>query len=131
MEVVRALLRFLSYLFHGLFSLGLLILAGLGLAAGAQSLHLTMVPWTGTTLLWVLLGAALIGFLTMTLALRGSAGWLFFLWTFVVFVGLMKFYFLSSYRFSPGEAGRALELVAGSLVALLGGWFVMTRRPAR
>ena len=67
----------------------------------------------------------------MTLALRGSAGWLFFLWTFVVFVGLMKFYFLSSYRFSPGEAGRALELVAGSLVALLGGWFVMTRRPAR
>ena len=131
MDVVRALLRFLSYLFHGLLSLGLLVLSGLGLAAGAQSLHLEMIPWAGTTLLYVLLGAAAIGFLTLILALRGTAGWLFFLWSLVVFACLIKFYFLSGYRFSPGEAGKVLELVGASLIALIGSWFVMTRQPAR
>jgi hypothetical protein len=132
-EVVKALLRFVSYVFHGLFALALLALSGLSLAAGAESLHLGMLPWTGTTLLYVLLCGSLVGLLTLFLALRGSMGWLFFLWSLVVAVMLVKGYFLSSYRFSPGEADTALYLLGSSAVALVGSWFVMTRtrRPAR
>jgi hypothetical protein len=132
-EVVKALLRFVSYVFHGLFALALLALSGLSLAAGAESLHLGMLPWTGTTLLYVLLCGSLVGLLTLFLALRGSMGWLFFLWSLVVAVMLVKGYFLSSYRFSPGEADTALYLLGSSVVALVGSWFVMTRtrRPAR
>jgi hypothetical protein len=130
--VVKALLRFVSYVFHGLLALGLLALSGLAFAAGAHSLHLDMLPWTGSTLLYVLLLGSAAGLLILILALRGQAPWLFFLWSLVVAGLIVKCYFLSGYRFHPGEAKTALYLAVGSLIALVGAWFVMTRRrPAR
>ena len=133
MEVVKALLRLVSYLFHGLLALGLLAMSSLALAAGAQSLQLEMLPWKGATLLYVLFFGSLAALAILILALRGALRWLFFLWSLVVAVLLIKGYFLSGYRFSPGEANTALYLVLGSMIALLGSWFVMTRtrRPAR
>jgi LPXTG-motif cell wall-anchored protein len=126
-DVVKALLRFISYLFHGLLALGVLILACLSLVAGADSLRLGMLPWSGKTLVYCLFGAAAIGFFTLFLALRGSLRWLFFLWCLIVPAVLIKGYFLGPYRFSTGEATNAGYLVAGALVAVLGGWFQMTR----
>lgn len=131
MGVVKALLRFVSYVFQALFCLGLLALSVVAFVAGAQTLQLGMLPWTGSTLLYVLLFGSLIGLFLLILALRGSARWLFFLWCLVVAVLVAKFYFLSGYRFAPGEAKTALYLLVGSVLALLGSWFVMTRRPAR
>jgi len=129
--VVKALLRFASYVFQALFCIGLLALSVLAFVAGAQSLHLGMLPWTGSTLLYILFFGSLLGLLILLLALRGSARWLFFLWCLVIAVMVAKFYFLSGYRFAPGEARTALYLLAGSFIALLGSWFVMTRRTAR
>jgi hypothetical protein len=125
--VVKALLRLVSYLFHGLLALVLLAMSGLALAAGARSLKLEMLPWTGSTLVYVLFGGSLLGLLLVILALRGTLRWLFFLWALVVAFYVLKGYFLSGYRFSPGEANTALYLAAGSILALLGAWFVMTK----
>jgi len=130
-QVVKALLRFVSYVYHGLLCLGLLLLALLALLTGAPSLKLEMLPWTGPTLIKVLLFGSLAGLLILILALRGTLRFLFFLWSLAVVVLIVRGYFLGGYRFSPGEPRDVLYLFGGSLIALLGSVFVMTRRPAR
>ncbi len=72
MEVLKALLSFLSYLFHGFLCLILIALSGLAMAAGAQTLQLGMLPWTGSTLLYTLFFGALFGLLTVILAITGQ-----------------------------------------------------------
>lgn len=128
MEVFKALMRFLSYLFHTLLAFFLFAVSGLAMAGGADSLHLSMLPWTGRTLTYVLFFGSLFGLLTIFLALRGKLRLLFFLWSLAVVVLLVKGYFVSGYHFSGGEFRTALYLLAASLVALLGAWFQMTRR---
>jgi hypothetical protein len=127
-EVVKGLLRLLSYVFHVLLCVWLLALALLALIARAPSLQLSMLPWRGPTLLYILLFGSLAGLLILVSALSGSARWLFFLWSLVVAFLVIKSYFLSGYHFSPGEATTAMYLSVGSLIALLGSWFVVTRR---
>jgi hypothetical protein len=127
-EVVKALLRLLSYMFHVLLCVWLFALALLALFAGAPALHLAMLPWTGLTLLYILLFGSLVGLVIVISALSGHARWLFFLWSLVIAGMVIKSYFLSGYHFNPGEAKTALYLTVGSLIALLGSWFVMTRR---
>ena len=124
MGVVKALLRLLSYVFHVLLCVWLFALALLTLFAGAPPLHLGMLPWTGPTLLYVLLFGSLAGLLIVILALSGYLRWLFFLWSAGVAYLIIKGYFLSGYRFSPGEVRTAMYLLVGSLIALLGSVFV-------
>ena len=129
MEVVRALLRFLSYLYHGLLCLVLVVLSGLAILAGAPTLRMEMLPWTGSTLIYVMLGGGLFGFLILILAIKGVLRPLFFLWALVVVIMMIKGYLLSNYHFSPGEFTTVIYMIVGSLIALLGAWFVMTARP--
>ena len=128
MQVVKALLRFVSYVFHGLLCLGLLVLSLLAIASDEPALRLGMLPWTGPTLLHVLLFGSLAGLVILILALRGVLRWLFFLWSLGVAYLIIKGYYISGYRFSPGESKTALYLLVGSLIALIGACFVMTRR---
>jgi hypothetical protein len=128
-EVLKAILRFLSYLFHTLLALFLLAVSGLALASGAGSLHLAMLPWTGSTLTYVLFFGSLFGLSTILLALKSLLRPLFFLWSLAVTVLLVRGYFLSGYHFAAGEVRTALYLVAASLLALFGAWFQMLRRP--
>ncbi len=131
MAVVTALLRFLSYVYHGLLSLVLLALGLLvTLAGGAQSLRLEMLPWSGTTLLCVLVFGGLFGLLTVVLAIKGKLRPLFFLWAILVVVYLVKGFFLGGYRFSPDEFSKVVYLVLGAFVALLGA-FLQMFRPAK
>ena len=120
MEVIRALLSFFGYVFHGLLCLILLAVSGLAISAGAQSLHLGMLPWTGSTLLYTLLFGSLAGLVVIVLAIKGRWRPLFVLWSLVVAILLLKGYIFSGYRFSPGEFGTAMFLIVCSLVALLG-----------
>jgi len=129
-DVFRAILRFFSYLFHALLALVLLALSFLALAGGASTLRLGMLPWTGFTLAYALLLGALIGLLSILLALKGTLRPVFFLWCLLVTVLLVKGYFVSGYRFAPGEARTALYLTAGSIVALAGAWSQMFRKRA-
>lgn len=130
MRVVKALLTFLGYVYHGLLCLAILAMSALTLAAGAPTLQLGMLPWTGSTLLYVMLGGSLAGLLSLLLAIRGVMRPLFFVWSLVVTVLLVKGYIFSGYHFSPGGFRTAVYLIVGSIVALLGAWARMSGKPA-
>ena len=124
-------MRFYSYLFHGLLGLFMLGISLVALTSGVP-LHLEMLPWSGATGTRLLAGAALFGLVSLLLALRGTARFLFFLWSLAVFVLMAKGFFLSSYHFGDFSGFKAAMLLTlGALVALFGAWFQMTRRSAR
>jgi len=128
LDVIRALLRLFSYLFHGLLGLFLICVSGLALASGVQDLRIDFLPWSGRTLIYVLLFAGVLGLVCLLLAIRGTLRVLFFFWTMAVVAFLLRGYFLSQYRFLPGEAIRALYLTLASLIAAIGAWPARPRR---
>jgi hypothetical protein len=128
LEVIKALSIFLSYVFHGLLCLIVLAVSSVAIAGGAQTLHLGMLPWTGSTLLYALLFGSLAGLVTVVLAIKGRWRLLFFVWSLVVAVLLLKGYIFSGYRFSPGEFGPVMLLIVGSWIALLGSCARMLRQ---
>ena len=130
MAVLKALLSFFSYVYHGLLCLILFVMSGLALAAGAQTLQLGMLPWTGMTLIYTLFFGAILGMVTVFLAVRGRWRPLFFAWSLVVTLLLLKGYIFSGYHFSPGEFRTAIYLTAGSVIALAGAWAGMGRKAA-
>jgi hypothetical protein len=131
-EALKALMRFFSYAFHGLLALFLIAVSGLALGTGAsQSLHMGMLPWKGATLTYVVFFGALFGLLTLLLALRGVARWLFVLWSLAVLVFLIRGYIFSPYKFEGGHTSTAVYLTLGSLLAVFGAWFQARRMPAR
>jgi hypothetical protein len=127
LEVIKALLSFLSYVFHGLLCLILAAMSGLALVAGVQTLQLKMLPWTGSTLLYTMFFGALLGLVTVILAIKGMLRPLFFVWSLAVTILLLKGYIFSGYRFTPGEFRTAIYLIVGSIIALLGAWVQMGR----
>jgi hypothetical protein len=128
--VVSALLRFISYLFHGLFALLLLALGTvLTLANAGSSVRLEMLPWSGPTAIWVVLIGGLFGLFTVIMAIRDKLRPLFFLWALLVTIYLVKGYFLSNYHFTPEEFKNVVYLVVGSLIALLGAFIQLFHRP--
>jgi hypothetical protein len=122
LAVIKALLSFLSYVFHGLLCLMLFAISGLAMAAGARTVQLGMLPWTGATLLYTVFFGALVGLLTVLLAIKGMLRPLFFVWSLVVTLLLVKGYIFSGYFFSPGEFAKVVCLIVGSVIALLGSW---------
>ena len=121
--IFKALMRYFAYLFHIVLALFLLALSGVAISTGTGSLRLGMLPWSGETLNYVLIGSALVGLLTVALAMKGVLRFLFLIWAFLVFVILVKGYIFSRYTFQPNEFRIALYLIGGSLLALLGAWF--------
>src|SRR6476620_5049287 len=99
------------------------------MASGAGDLKLGMLPWSGDKLEYVLLFGALAGLVTVLLAMRGVLRILFLIWSFLVFVMLVKGYIFSGYKFQPNEFRTALYLIAASFIALFGAWFQLQRRP--
>jgi len=132
LQVIAALLRFFSYLYHGVLSL-LLILFGLVIAVsgGAEAVHVDVLNWTGTTLLLVLLLGGIFGLLSVFLAMRGTARPLLFLWALVVLIHLLRSYFLGIHRFTPEEFNNVLYLTAGAMIALAGAFLQMFRAVKR
>ncbi|MBZ5622290.1 MAG: hypothetical protein LAQ69_26700 [Acidobacteriia bacterium] len=128
---MKVLLRFFSYLFHGILALFLVAVSGLTLASGGQSLHLGMLPWTGSTLTRVVFFGSIGGLVTLVLAIRGWLRVLFFIWSLGAVVLLVKGYIFSGYHFGAGEARMAGYLTIASLVALAGAWFQMWRTVGR
>lgn len=123
MEIVRAIMRFFSYIFHGLLALLLLGLASLAGFSGDHNLRLDMLPWTGKALTWWLFGLSLFGLVAVVLAMKGILRVLFFIWSAAVLVLMLKGYFLSPYYFRPGEFSTVVYLNVGAVLALIGAWF--------
>lgn len=124
-----AILRYFSYLYHGLLALALVGVSGVALATGPQSLRLDMLPWTGSALTTVVFCGGLAGLLTVVLAVRGKLPALLFIWSLAVAVLMIKGFIFSGYGFEPGGFSTAMSLMAGSLIAIAGPWLQM--RPAK
>ena len=130
MAALKAVVCAYSYIFHFVLALFLAAVGGLALGTTPQSLHLEMLPWTGTTLASVVFFGAILGLVSILLAVSGRLRVLFFLWALIVTVMMLKGYFFSGYRFEPGNVRTAVYLVAGCLLALPGAWWQMMSRPA-
>jgi hypothetical protein len=131
---VKTLLRFFSYLFHGILALFLVAVSGLTLLSGGETLHLGMLPWKGSTLTMVVFFGSIFGLVTLLLAMRARLRALFFLWSLGVAVLMVKGYVFGGYHFAPGEARIAGYLMIAAFLALAGAWFQIWRtvgRPGR
>jgi hypothetical protein len=124
-EVVKGLFRVIAFLFHLLLTLFLLALSTLAFASGAPNLHLGMLPWSGATLVHVLLFSSIFGLITVILAWRKLLRPLFFLWALAVAILLLRGYLLTGYRFGPGEWRTAVWLMVFSWLSVVGAWFQM------
>ncbi len=127
MEALKALMRFISYFFHAILALFLVAVSGVSLASGGENLRLGMLPWTKSTLAYIVFFGGLFGLLTVILALRGTLRVLFLVWAVVVAGFMIKGFILSGYRFS-GNVSTAAFLILASLVALPGAWFQFQRK---
>ncbi|MBI1787713.1 MAG: hypothetical protein HYR60_09215 [Acidobacteria bacterium] len=122
-----ALLRFLSYLYHLILALFLGGLSVVALVSGLP-LRLEMLPWSGKSAAWWVLGLGLAGLASLVLALRDVLRFPFLLYALAVLVLMVRGYFLTGYLFSgKDEFHFALELTGGALVAVLGGWSQLRR----
>ena len=125
MAALKALVRYFSYLFGALLALFLLAISGLALASGTRNLQLGMLPWTGSTLIYVVFFSSLYGLISVVLAIRGSWRPLFFLWTLAVAALLVRGYIFTGYHFATGEAARASYLMLASVIGVIGAWWAM------
>lgn len=130
MGVIQAVFRALSYVFHAVLALFLLGVSIVALATAPQTLHLDMLPWTGSTLAYAVCFGSIFGLLTILLAIRGQLRFLFFLWAVAVLILMVRGYFFSGYRFTPGSVKLPLYLIAGALISLVGAWSQMIRSVA-
>ena len=121
--ILKAIMRYFSYLFHAVLALSLVLLSGIAITSGVGSLRLGMLPWSGDTLNYVLFFGALVGLLTVLLAMKGVLRFLFLIWAFLVFVLLVKGYIFSRYSFQPNEFRIAAFLILASLLSVFGAWF--------
>jgi len=127
-DIVGKAMRLVGYLFHLLLALFLLAVAAVTFLSGAHTFKIDLLPWEGQTLALVLLFSALAGIVLIYLALKKGLPMVFLVWSAVVLVMLVRGFFFSSYRFMSGVSWTALILIAGSAIAVAGGWDAISRQ---
>ncbi len=119
----KAVMRVFSYLYHLVLGLFLLFVGAIALFGSNLILEIDVLPWEDPTQTYVVFCGALIGLVSLFLAVRGKTKILFRLWTVVVFALLAYGYFIAPYSFKATDEFRsALLLTLGALVAMLGSW---------
>ncbi len=123
-------MRLYSYLFHGLLSLLMIVVALVSWFGGQHSLNLLLLPWQDETLRWLLLVSGLVGLVIVWLATRDLLRILFLLWSLVVLITLARGFFFGwvHYLRGPYPLSWALILTLAALLAAIGGW-IHYRRP--
>ena len=122
MKGICSLLRGFSYVFHALFILVSLVMAGVLVASGKQTVSFDLLPLTGKPLVYGLVALALIGAVVLLLAVRHKAQTLYVAWSVVVLALVVRFFFFSSYGYTPGSGdfNSALYVLAAAILAALG-----------
>jgi hypothetical protein len=125
------LLRVYSYLFHLILSLFLVGISIVAMSSG-KALTLKMLPWEGDQLNHWMLSLGILGIICVFLAVTGLFRWIFPLWTLLVFVLMLRGFFLTSYDFG-GEANfkGAAWLTFGAFAAFLSSLSVLSQRRNR
>ncbi len=129
MAAVKTLVGWVALLFHMVLCLLALTMGTLAMASG-QTLHLDILPWTGSALAKALLFGGLFGLLTVILTIAERLRFLFVAWTAAVAIVLTKGIVFSSYRFPPGEWKRGVYLILAAWFTVLGAWLLTRARPA-
>jgi hypothetical protein len=119
---IGSLLRAFSYVFHALFILVTLVMAGVLLASGKQSVNFDLLPLTGRPLAYGLAALALVGVVSLLLAVRRKAQMLYVVWSVFVLALVVRFLFFSTHGYTPGSGdfNTAIYAVAAAILAALG-----------
>lgn len=133
MGFFRTLLRLYSYFFHGLFALFLLGIAAVSLTSGGTTFRFHLLPWEGKTLAYWLIGLALIGIFFVLMAMKGALRSLFFFWSLIVLVLVVRGYFFSGYAFVPGSSQlyAAFWFILAAALASLGARMQLRSTPSQ
>lgn len=131
--MVARILRAFAYLYHLVFALYLL---GVVFVATTSQSILTMpfLPWAGDSLIKWLTGGAIIGIISIVLAVTGIFRFLFPLWAFGMLAMLVRGFLLQPYAFDDKTSFvQILWLIGGALLAFLASltlFFVKSKRRA-
>ena len=130
--MIGALLRIYGYLYHSALALLLLGVSLVAILSRSHTLQLGMLPWKGSALTYWLLGAGLLGVVSIFLASMGRMRFLFLLYALGVFGIMSQGYFLSGYSFSGKDEFRtAIYLTAGALLAIFAAWSQFRKKSRR
>ena len=129
MTAVKTLVGWVALLFHIVLCLLALVTGALAMVSG-QTLHLDILPWTGSALAKALVFGGLFGLLTIVLTIAEKLRFLFVLWTVAVAIVLTKGMVFSSFRFAPGEWKHGMYLILAAWFTVLGAWLLTRVGPA-
>jgi hypothetical protein len=92
------------------------------LVSKSVTLNFYLLPWEGKALLYSMIGLALAGLAIVLLTWRGKMQKLFLVWSLLVFLLIVRYYFFSPNSFSPnsGEFTFALWVLLAAAVAAAG-----------
>ena len=120
MRIVAFVLRLYSYLYHGLLCLAMLGPCIVASGSNNYDLKLGFVPGTGIEVYHILLYSAIIGLISLVLAMTGIFRYMFPVWCLIVLVQMIRWLLLPGYQFaSPEDFKWTLFLIVGALGAFL------------
>ncbi len=133
MDILGAVLRLYSYLYHLALSFFLFAISVVTLIGGKNNLQLPMLPWEGASLTHWLFGLGLIGLLVTLLALTGIFRYAFPFWCLFVVMVMARGFFMSSFYYSGGadQFRGAVWLFVGALGAFLSSLMLFKPRRSR
>jgi hypothetical protein len=123
-------MRLFSFAFHFLLGLVMMAIGFVAWASNQHTLEIGVLPWTGPTLTYILMGLGLAGVVLTILAVRRIVPLLFVVWSLAVLVALARGYFFSSYHFGGSGVSMALYFVGAALVAFIGSALQARRKHA-
>ncbi len=128
MELLRIIVRAISYVYQGVLSAFLFGISFLAIVTNSHTLQLDMLPWTGKTLSYCVLFGSLFGLVSVARAVLGKGRFLFFIWSLAVVLFLVKGCIFSGYVVPPGGLGGIVAIGLGALVSLVGAWFHLQKK---
>lgn len=131
MKFWSRILRLYSLAFHALFVLVILAMALIVLLSRPSTVNFYLLPWEGGALIYGLIVLALIGAAILLFARRGQLNGAFLAWSVLVAALIVRYYFFSPYRFTPGSGDvlLALAVILAALLAAVGAYLKQPKYP--
>jgi hypothetical protein len=129
--LVARIFRLFAYLYHLIFALYLLGISVIALSSH-NTLKMPFLPWSGESLTTWLIGGAVLGLVSIVLAVTGIFRYLFPLWAFAMLAMLVRGFLIQPYSFDGGksEFQQILLIIFGALIAFLASLTLFSRKAA-